>query len=253
MIGKFKPQFWPTVVTVPAIVIMIGLGIWQVQRLMWKNALIAEITAKVEAPVVDMPKGEIDPEALNYRHLRLTGVFDHDKEIYLVAHSLRGNLGYHILTPMRLTDGRWVIVNRGWVPQNLRDGASRPQGQLKGVVTLTGVARKAQKQGWMVPDNDPAKNTWFYVDPRQIGAALGIDVLPVVVVADKADIPGIYPLGGQVRITIPNNHLSYAITWFSLALVLAAIYVIWHLRREEDGREGTTPHNDAEKDGKTGQ
>ncbi len=252
MIGKFKPQFWPTVVTVPAILIMLGLGIWQVQRLMWKNALIADITARVEAPVADLPAGKIDPEALNYRHVRLRGVFDHDKEIYLVAHSLRGNLGYHILTPMRLTDGRWVIVNRGWVPQKLRDGASRPEGQLKGIVTLTGVARKAQKQGWMVPDNDPAKNTWFYVDPRQIGDALGLDVLPVVVVADKADIPGTYPLGGQVRITIPNNHLSYAITWFSLALVLAAIYVIWHLRREKDASGQTAGDAAAEKDGADG-
>lgn len=253
MIGKFKPQFWPTVFTVPAIVVMIGLGIWQVQRLLWKNALIAEISAKIEAPVIDLPINDIDSETLDYRHVRLTGTFDHDKEIYLVAHSLRGNLGYHILTPMHLQDGRWVIVNRGWVPQNLRDGASRPEGQLKGVVTLTGVARKAQKQGWLVPDNDPANNTWFYVDPRQIGAALGIDVLPIVVVADKTDVPGIYPLGGQVRITIANNHLSYAITWFSLALVLAVIYVIWHLRREKGEGKSPAPDIPTQRDDAGGQ
>lgn len=225
----FRPTLVPTLFTVPAVVFMLGLGTWQVQRLQWKQDLIAERGGRLAAPPIALPAGAVDPEEVAFFRVRITGTYLHDREMYLAARSLRGNLGYHVVTPLRLYDGSHVLVDRGWVPLDRKDPATRPEGQRQGTVTVEGVIRTGGRKGWFVPDNRPGENFWFYVDPAAMAAHAGLGaVSPFYVEAAAGQAPGGMPIGGQTRVALPNNHLSYAITWYSLAVALAVIYLLYH-------------------------
>jgi surfeit locus 1 family protein len=127
-----------------------------------------------------------------------------------------------------LADGKIIFVNRGFVPDQLRDPTKRPQGQIEGEITITGLARAKlmEKPSSMVPDNDPAKNMFFWKDMDVMARSAGLDatkVLPFFVDAGPAPNPGGYPAGGVTQIDLPNNHLSYAVTWYGLAAALVVI------------------------------
>jgi surfeit locus 1 family protein len=229
----FRPLLWPTVFTVPAVLLMLGLSVWQLERLQWKTALIAERTERTHAAPVALPKDGDDLAAAEFRHVALQGSFLHDRELLLAARSHLGVAGYHIVTPFRLDDGTTVLVDRGWVPDNRKDPKTREQGQLAGTVTVDGLIRRPVAQGWLVPDNEPGHNIWFWFDLPAMARHAGITgpLAPVYVDAAKTPIPGGYPLGGETRIELPNDHLQYAITWFLLAVALIVIYLVFHHQR----------------------
>src|ERR1700687_3115145 len=112
---SFRPTLWPTVFTVPAVLLMLGLGVWQIQRLHWKEGLIAERVERTTAPAIALPGPNDDISAAEFRHVGLTGEFLHDKELFLGARSLNDNTGYHVVTPFRLADNRGVLVDCGGV------------------------------------------------------------------------------------------------------------------------------------------
>ena len=229
----FRPTFWPTVMAVPMVLLMLGLGVWQLHRLQWKEALIATIDQRIGAAAVPLPAGnDIEPDGWNYRHVRVTGRFLHDKEIHLLAYTERGNLGYHVITPLARQDGGYVLIDRGWVPTAKADPKTRPDGQLPGTVTVEGVVRHGWTQGWFVPDNEPAKNLWFFGDLAAMAKTAGVTVPPILVEAGPAPNPGGFPIGGQTLVTLPNHHLQYALTWFGMALALMVIYVLYHRKLE---------------------
>ncbi len=230
---RFRASFWPTVMAAPAVIFMLGLGTWQVQRMHWKEGLIAERVERTNAAPMPLPSAGDDLAAAEYRHTQVTGEFLHDRELYLAARSLRGNPGYHVVTPFRLEDGRAVLADRGWIPLDRADPASRAEGQVGGRLRIEGVIRLPQGQSWLTPDNEPDKNTWFWIDLPAMAAAarLAGEVAPVYLEAGPAPNPGGFPIGGQTRIDLPNDHLQYAITWYALAVALAVIYVLWHRRR----------------------
>ncbi|MEZ5833719.1 MAG: SURF1 family protein [Dongiaceae bacterium] len=232
---RFRPTLWPTLFSVPAIIVMIGLCIWQVQRLHWKEGLIAERESRVTAEPIALPPVGTDPETVEYRRVHLEGTFLHDKELYLGARSMNGNVGYQILTPFALAGGGTVLIDRGWVPVERKAPERRAEGQLAGTQTVEGVVRVPPGKAWMQPDNEPGKNMWFFVDLPAMAAASGIDFrTDLYVDAGPAENPGKYPVGGQTRIELPNDHLQYAITWGLLAAALAVIYVLYHLKLERE-------------------
>ena len=236
----FRPTFWPTVFTVPAILVMIGLSIWQVQRLHWKEGAIAERTARTTAEPVPLPPAGTDLASLEFRRVTVTGSFDHVHEFYLAARSQNGNIGYWIVTPLKTdpngpSGGDTVLIERGWVPENMKLPATRAAGQVAGTVTLNGFVRLPQVKTFFQPENEPAKNVWFYLSPAEMAQAAGIPVrTDLYLDADLAPNPGGFPIGGQTRINLPNDHLQYAITWALLALSLAVVYVIFHLKLERE-------------------
>lgn len=231
----FRPTLWPTLFTIPAVVIMIGLSIWQVERLHWKEGLIADRQARVSAAPIELPESGGDPAEIEFRRVHLTGHFQNDHEMYLAARSMNGNVGYHIITPMILAAGGTVLVDRGWVPIEKKSPESRVQGQLAGDLSLDGVVRLSQHQAFMQPDNEPDKNVWFFLDLPAMTAKVGLPARSdIYVEAGPGEIPGGYPLGGQTRINLPNDHLQYAITWALLAAALIVIYVIYHLRPQQE-------------------
>ena len=231
---RFRPTLWPTLFTVPAVLVMIGLCLWQVQRLYWKAALIAERETRV-ATIIPLPATGADLAALEFHRVRLEGAFLHDKELFLGARSHNGNPGYQVATPFVLADGAVILVNRGWVPVERKLPAQRAEGQVDGQVALEGVLRLPTEKAFMQPDNEPQRNMWFFIDLPAMAAATGTPLRgDLYVDAGPAETPGGFPIGGQTRITMPNDHLQYAITWGLLAMILAVIYVIYHLKLQRE-------------------
>jgi surfeit locus 1 family protein len=231
---RFRPGLAATLFTLIAVTIMVGLGTWQVERLAWKNALIDRIESGLRAAPAALPARVENPADWDFRRVSVTGQFLHDHELDLAARSMNGRIGYQIVTPLKRDDGTLVLVNRGWVPLEKRDPASRPEGLPAGMVTIEGVARVPAERGWMQPDNDPATNMWFWYDIPAMAARAGVsasEALPVVIEAGAAANPGGFPIGGQTNVNIANNHLQYAFTWYSLAITLIVIYFVFHWRR----------------------
>lgn len=230
----FRPTFWPTLIALPALIALIGLGVWQLERLDWKSDLIAERQARSQAPAVALPNPVGEVAGLVYMPLRVSGRFRHDLEFYLAARTHRGAVGLHVVTPLELDDGRVVLIDRGWIPPERRDPASRAAGQTPGRVEIVGLGRSGGWKGWALlrPENQPEENLWFWVDPAAMAAAAGLEgVIPdLYLEAGASPNPGGLPIGGQTRIEMPNDHLQYAITWFSLAVALVVIYLVYHLR-----------------------
>lgn len=232
----FRPALWPTLFTIPAMITLLWLGTWQVERLLWKRDLLATMQAGLAAPAVDLPADIPDPSALNYRRVKLRGVFDHSREFHLLAHSERGNFGYQILVPLRRTDGPgWVLVNRGWVPPELKVQESRAGNLPAGEVAVSGVVRLPWGKGYFTPDNDLKANLWFHADVAGMLEVGKVAPAPLLFVEqDGTPHEGAWPRGGQTRVSLPNNHLAYAVTWYSGAVVLGVIYVLWHRRRRHE-------------------
>jgi surfeit locus 1 family protein len=249
MQARLKSLFWPVLFTLTAGAILVGLGVWQLQRLSWKEAMIARIDARSTMPPQPLPPAaqwpSLNPDDYDYRHVEAEGSFEHDKEI-LVFHgpgfSRKGLLtpGYLVLTPLRLASGAYVIVNRGFVPEALKDKAARREGELQGTLKVTGLMRPPEPRNAFTPADDPASGRYFTRDPALIAAALKLpDVAPFSIDADDIPMPGGWPKGGTTEIAIPNNHLSYALTWFGLAIGLFAVFAAfaWRTRNELEKAE----------------
>jgi surfeit locus 1 family protein len=220
--------------TLPAVIGSLALGAWQVQRLQWKNEIIAERQARREAPPLAALPERFDRAQHEFRRVRVTGRFLHDKEMYLAARSFRGNPGYHIITPLAVFPGH-VLVNRGWVPLDRKSPESRKVGNPEGEVAVEGYLRAETGPGWFTPKNEPDKNFWFFVDIAAMARAHGIGkVEPYYIEAGPAENPGGFPVGGQTRFEIPNDHLQYAITWFCFAVIGVVIYLLYHRRRARE-------------------
>ena len=229
----FRPLFWPTLFTAPAVLLLLALGFWQVERLFWKQDLIAQRQAAVAAAPVAAPRSWEEARGMEFRHVTAEGAFLNDKEIFIGATSEAGRQGYHVLTPLLEASGRVVFVNRGFIPAELKDPTKRAAGQIAGTVRVQGLLRlpPVEKPAWFLPDNRPDLNYWFWVDLPEMSAADRLDrVAPFYIDADATPNPGGWPKGGVTRLVLPNDHLQYAITWFSLAVALIVIYVLFHRR-----------------------
>jgi surfeit locus 1 family protein len=228
----FRPTLVPTLFTAPALIALLALGTWQVQRMHWKDDLIQKLEARATVPAVDPPTVSDDLAAFEYRRIKVRGTFRHDRELYLVGRSLGGQAGLHVLTPLERAEGPPILVDRGWVPFDRRDPAGRPKGQIPGPVTLEGLLRLEKGKGTFQPDNDAGKNSWYFVELDRMATTVEMPLARgYYLVAGPMKVPGSLPVAGQWRLKVRNDHLQYAITWFSLALALLVIYILYHRQR----------------------
>lgn len=211
--------------------VLLTLGSWQVRRLAWKENLIATIEARVHAeprPLDAVLSAGAAVSSLEYTPVTVTGTYVHSAERHFFA-THEGASGFFVYTPMRRTDGDYVFVNRGFVPYDRKDPATRPQSLVEGEVTVTGLLREplVEKPSSIVPDNDPAKNMFYWKDIRAMAQSSGLPadapILGVFVDADDTPNAGGLPVGGVTIIDLPNNHLQYAVTWYGLAVALAGV------------------------------
>lgn len=214
-----------------ALAILLSLGTWQVQRLHWKEGLLATIDQRMHAPPVSLAEAERlfeETGDVDYVPVTVTGAFMHEGERHFLA-TWKGQSGFYIYTPLRLEDGRSLLVNRGFVPYGMKEASSRAEGQAGGAVTVTGLARNplAEKPSSIVPDNDVAGNIFFWKDRDAMAASAGLPsghgLVPFFLDADATPNPGGWPAGGVTIVDLPNNHLEYAVTWYGLAAALAGV------------------------------
>jgi surfeit locus 1 family protein len=221
-----------TALALAMLAVLIGLGVWQVKRLHWKEGLIAGIDARTKGDPISLDRAIAlakegrDP---TYYRVRVEGRFDNSKERYLFSQSISdGTPGWHVITPFTTTQDELVLVDRGFVPDNLKDPSTRASGQIEGVTTVTGIVRAPDTPGLFTPNNESAANRWFWRDLNGLVSSMfptaTLEVPPFFIEAEKSDVAGGWPEGGQTRLELPNNHLQYAITWFALAAALIVIY-----------------------------
>jgi surfeit locus 1 family protein len=225
-IGGFRLGLVPTLITVPLVLLCLGLGAWQVQRLHWKEGLIAQRAAALALPPIAPPATLDQARRRQLRRIIDRGVLLNQKEILVHAIAPDGTAGFDVLTPLREAGGdRIVFVDRGFVPTALRSRATREAGEPAGTVKIAGRLLLPTSPGMFVPDNRPESGDWFRIDLPEMARADGLgDVAPFYIAADASPNPGGWPKGGEALPELPNHHLQYAITWFSLAVIGLYIY-----------------------------
>ncbi|WP_029009739.1 SURF1 family protein [Azospirillum halopraeferens] len=235
-----RSSLWATLFALPAILVMLALGTWQVQRLEWKNELISRVQERAALPPAPLPAALPDPASFEFRPVTVTGRFLHDREMLTVARPRQGMAGYEVVTPLERSDGGpAVLVNRGFIPMDRRDPATRPEGLVTGEVTVRGVARLPAEPAWLHPGN-PEPGTgpgtvWGYADPPAMARAAGLAAAaPLIVEALPGQAPGGVPAGIEPRLELPNSHLQYAVTWYGLAATLLVIYGMMMVRGRRD-------------------
>lgn len=212
----------PSLLVCLAVALLLGLGTWQVFRLRWKEGILAQIAAAEDRPPAPLTG---DPPA--WGRVVATGRFQFDHAARYgvdVRDTAKGPImGHYQLVPLERPNGSEVLVNRGWVP----DAPNGPVDAPAGEVSVTGYARPAEKPGLFTPAADLAKRQFYALDPQAIGLATGAGpVLPFTLVALGSVPDGHYPVPAAEFPRPPNNHLTYAITWYSLAIVLVVMVTL---------------------------
>jgi surfeit locus 1 family protein len=229
---SFRPLPGLTVACVLLFGLLIALGVWQLQRLQWKLALIASVERNLTAPPLTLAQAlSMGTDGAQYHRVALDGRFENDKESYVFATDASGAPAYHVIVPFVTTRGT-LLVDRGIVPPWLRARAARRAGEIGGNARIVGVWRVPDPPGLFTPAPDLANRTWYARDLAGIARADRATLAaPAVVEADSTANPGGWPKGGQTQVQFRNEHLQYAITWFALAAGLVAIYFAYHRSR----------------------
>jgi surfeit locus 1 family protein len=210
-----------------------GLGVWQLQRRVWKLGLIARVDARVHAaPVAPPPPADwskVSAERDEYLRIRVAGYFLNGHETDVQALTALGP-GFWVLTPLKTDQGFVVLVNRGFVPPEHR--ALGAHSLVPGEATVTGLLRITEPHGRFLRANAPAQDRWYSRDVAAIAITRDLTgpIAPYFIDAEAGADPDAWPRGGLTVIDFPNNHLLYALTWFSLALMLAGA-TLYNVRR----------------------
>ena len=229
----------PTVLTICGVAILCGLGVWQLDRKAWKENLIATLTTRLDRAPANLPPRETWPKltasADEYTRVTFPAEFLPGQEalVYTPGSPLRPDVkgpGYWVIAPAQLSGGSVVLVNRGFIPLDRKDPATRTSPQ--GVVDIIGVLRWPEARGTFTPVDDVAGNVWYVRDVKAMIAAKKWETAAPFYIDQESPVPeGGLPLPGKLAIALPDNHLQYAITWFGLALACAGVYVAWLARR----------------------
>lgn len=208
--------------------ILVSLGVWQMQRLAWKSGILAQISARIAdapQPLPAMP----DPETDKYQPTVVTGTFDKPELHVLTSVRFQGP-GYRVIQAF-VTDGRRIMIDRGFVPAPAKDTPRALR-----TVTLTGNLHWPDEIDSFTPEPDRAGNIWFARDVSAMAQALGTEPVLIIQRDPLENDTSTTPLAVDTT-GIPNDHLQYALTWFSLAAVWAGMtgYFLWRTRRANKG------------------
>ncbi|XP_058836936.1 SURF1-like protein [Topomyia yanbarensis] len=207
-----------------------GLGCWQIQRKQWKEDLIRKLESTVQMDAVPVPDNLSDLNSMEYQKVVVRGEFFHDQELHLGPRALiqggdsntagglfsqkEGSIGYWVITPFKL-EGREdkILINRGWVPKKQLNPTSRSEGQITGTVELQCVVRLPENRPQFTPQQRGA--VFLYRDVQKMAQICNTE--PYFLDATVSTTVPYGPIGGQTRVTLRNEHLSYILTWFSLS------------------------------------
>jgi surfeit locus 1 family protein len=223
MITFRKPEILPTLFFLAAFAVCITLGGWQLERLSWKEQVIAESDKAKELPALGTLPAEVG--GLTYCRVALTGTFQNEKAIHLIGRQQGMDVGYYIVTPLVLEDdGRIILVDRGFSPLG-------KETQPEGLVTVEGMLRPLRQHRYFAPKNSPEKNIWSYEDLNEIEAFIGQRPLPLVVEATGKPEKNVFPIPNEGKVIFRNDHLGYAITWFALAITSLVMFGAYYRKK----------------------
>lgn len=229
---RARRPWWFIGLGVLPVSLLVSLGVWQLQRLQWKTALIERVEAGVVAPPSAAPRPDlwtgVTFNTAEYRRVEVQGQYLPSHDTLVKAVTSRGS-GFWVMTPFQTDDGWRLFINRGFVPDDQTSAADRPKPE--GQQTVTGLLRLTQPGGAFLRDNDPTGNRWFSRDTVAMADALRLgQVAPYFIDVDASG--DAMPIGGLTVVTFPNNHLGYAITWIGLAAVFA--FLLYRATRPEE-------------------
>jgi surfeit locus 1 family protein len=219
-----------------------ALGVWQLQRLEWKRALIADMRARLDAPPIAFDAAAARQqagEAMDYQPVFIDGVYAHDLESFVFG-TYEGEPGVYVFTPLDAADPatggrRFVYVNRGFAPQRLVEAGAPAAWRTAGAVRVEGLFRRAEQRRGLArliaPKDQPQDNLYFIRDPVALARRHGVEAPPHYIDSSGREHAGLWPKGGVTRLDLPNRHLGYALTWFGLAAALLAVFVAYSMKR----------------------
>lgn len=226
-----------TVLALACLAILIGLGIWQLDRKVWKENLIATVTSRIAKAPSDLPPRagwpQLAQDSTEFSRVTFPAEFLPGQEalIYTAGSPFRPDVkgpGYWVFAPAQLSGGSIVLVNRGFIPLDKKDLATRAEGNVAGSVDIVGMMRWPETRGIFTPADDPKANTWYLRDLQAIAAEKKWATVAPFYIDQEAPVPpGGLPLPAKTVVALSDNHLQYALTWFGLALGLAGVYVVW--------------------------
>lgn len=216
-------EIFPTLFFLAAFLLMCVLGTWQLQRLAWKQAVMAEVEKTQHLPALANLPQALD--GLTYRKVVLTGKFIYGHTMHLIGRQQGMDMGFYMLTPLELEDdGRIILVNRGFSPPG-------KESQPAGLVTVEGLLRPVRDKRYFMPENIPEKNIWTHEDIHKIGEILGKEPLPLVVEVIGKEEKDVFPIPGDGKVIFRNDHLGYALTWYALALVSVVMFGAYYRKK----------------------
>jgi len=203
--------------------ILISLGTWQLERLQWKNKYIDEIKTKISLPAIEINKNNyLNLDNFRYRKIKISGNYLYDKKITIHSKIHNKVVGKHLVVPFKTNFG-YILVNRGFVPNNEIDNIEENIDKVE----IVGILNFENKKAYFIPNNNIANDDWYYINIDDYRKFSKLNLLNFYLIEENNLIER-FPVGSQYNIDIPNDHLQYAFTWFSLAFVLSIfMHFIW--------------------------
>ena len=200
-----------------------ALGTWQLYRLQWKTALISEITFGLDSTPVKYS----NTIKKNYQRVVSEGKFNFEDQIYLYSLNESGKPGYDVITPYKTLKNENVLVNRGWINKNLKGNLEINLKENE--VKITGLLREIYKANIFKPKNDLKNNIWFTLDANDLKELTGKQFSNYMIFLEKPKNK--VPIPKKISIDVPNNHLKYAITWYSIAISILFYYLYFRRKK----------------------
>ena len=218
-----KKLFLSLIYSSMALLILVSLGTWQLERLRWKTDILSSMKESLSLPPLKITGQVIDNiDQYSFRRIQLTGNYLYKDNITIYSKVFNKKVGKHLIVPLETQYGI-ILVNRGFIPSDFNIENNIKSGEI----SINGIVKFQQKINYFTPNNNVIKNEWYYININEVSNFLSLPLLNFYIVEEN-NIEEIYPVGSQYNINIPNDHLQYAITWFSLALALSIfINIFW--------------------------
>jgi len=218
-----KKLFLSLIYSSMALLILVSLGTWQLERLRWKTDILSSMKESLSLPPLKLTGQVIDNiDQYSFRRIQLTGNYLYKDNITIYSKVFNKKVGKHLIVPLETQYGI-ILVNRGFIPSDFNIENNIKSGEI----SINGIVKFQQKINYFTPNNNVIKNEWYYININEVSNFLSLPLLNFYIVEEN-NIEEKYPVGSQYNINISNDHLQYAITWFSLALALSIfINIFW--------------------------
>ena len=208
-----------------AMTILLSLGTWQLERLRWKSLIISTMNKHISLSPREINASVInDIKNYNYRRIKLEGTYIYNKNITIYSKVLNGKVGRHLIIPFKTKFG-YILINKGFIPKDYNIDLAFAEKAKN--ISINGIVKFQQKINYFTPKNNLITNEWYYINLDEIGKFLNIPLMDFYLI-EEDNPKERYPVGSQYNLKVPNDHLQYAITWFSLAIALSIfMHLLW--------------------------